>query len=268
MKVFKFPKARKIYKNYIKALAINVSSGKRYRMLCTEIGDLSDVEVVESLLQMPTMRIDTRKIAETIVRHYGSFVKFCRLARFSDLVDIEGVNDALAERLLCLLKAIEYCKAFPCKGTAVNMHDFREILKFLDELYQSFDHEFLMLFILGSKGEIIHYERLASGDSDHIVTNFSQIPEKVRYHKGSGIFITHNHPNGNPFPSFQDLVSTQGIIKVCKERNIAFIDHIILARDGHLSFKHSGLLDILMSRIDCGPRELLSGKVFRVGGIR
>lgn len=60
-------------------------------------------------------------------------------------------------------------------------------------------------------------------------------PEIQHFSKLRGTF--HNHPSGDPTPSKADIDMTKTIIDTAKPLGIVVHDHIIIGKDGHLSFK-------------------------------
>jgi len=52
----------------------------------------------------------------------------------------------------------------------------------------------------------------------------------------------HNHPSGDPSPSRADIQMTKTIAEVAKPLGIVVHDHLIIARDGHASFRGMGLI--------------------------
>lgn len=54
--------------------------------------------------------------------------------------------------------------------------------------------------------------------------------------------IVHNHPSGDPAPSGSDITMTQDIIAIAKPLGIAVHDHVIVGRNGHVSFRTLGLI--------------------------
>ena len=54
--------------------------------------------------------------------------------------------------------------------------------------------------------------------------------------------MSHNHPSGDPTPSKADIRMTEEIASVASLLGIAVHDHLIIGRNGHTSFKASGLL--------------------------
>tara|TARA_B100000378_G_scaffold250941_1_gene225263 strand:+ start:461 stop:730 length:270 start_codon:yes stop_codon:yes gene_type:complete len=60
-------------------------------------------------------------------------------------------------------------------------------------------------------------------------------PEIQHFSKLRGTF--HNHPSGDPTPSRADIDMTQMIISTAKPLGITVHDHIIIGKDGYVSFK-------------------------------
>lgn len=58
----------------------------------------------------------------------------------------------------------------------------------------------------------------------------------------SGIILIHNHPGGDPTPSYQDIYATTDVKKALKTLDIHLIDHIILTDTTHFSMKEHGHL--------------------------
>lgn len=56
------------------------------------------------------------------------------------------------------------------------------------------------------------------------------------------IILCHNHPSGCTAPSGSDIELTRRIKEAGILLNIPLADHIIIGRDGYLSFKEEGLL--------------------------
>jgi DNA repair protein RadC len=49
--------------------------------------------------------------------------------------------------------------------------------------------------------------------------------------------LLHNHPSGDPTPSHADIEMTKQVATVAKPLGVALHDHIIVGKDGHVSFK-------------------------------
>jgi len=58
----------------------------------------------------------------------------------------------------------------------------------------------------------------------------------------SAIVLVHNHPSGDPTPSLADIEMTKKIVDAGQRLGITVHDHVIVGRQGHVSFRSNGLI--------------------------
>ena len=58
----------------------------------------------------------------------------------------------------------------------------------------------------------------------------------------SALILVHNHPSGDPTPSTADIAITGEIKKATTALGLALHDHVIIARDRHVSFRDLKLI--------------------------
>lgn len=73
----------------------------------------------------------------------------------------------------------------------------------------------------------------------------------------------HNHPSGNPQPSAEDIQATKRLKEASDMIGINFCDHLIVARDGYISFKEAGLVPEQKKIITIGCPACLSKGILR-----
>ena len=56
------------------------------------------------------------------------------------------------------------------------------------------------------------------------------------------IVLVHNHPSGSAEPSEQDRVLTERVVEAAKLFDIRLLDHVVIARGSHFSFRGHALL--------------------------
>jgi len=66
--------------------------------------------------------------------------------------------------------------------------------------------------------------------------------EAVRLGGINAIILFHNHPGGSPEPSSDDIKLTRRFVEAGMTVGIPVLDHIIIARGGHTSFRAQGLI--------------------------
>ena len=58
----------------------------------------------------------------------------------------------------------------------------------------------------------------------------------------TSVILVHNHPSGDPEPSEDDLEITKRLAEAGKLLGITVLDHIIVTKNGFLSFKDNKLI--------------------------
>ena len=64
--------------------------------------------------------------------------------------------------------------------------------------------------------------------------------ERMKRLGAKGYYLLHNHPSGDPTPSPADIEMTRTIDHIAKSLGIVLHDHLIIARNGHLSLRENG----------------------------
>jgi DNA repair protein RadC len=57
----------------------------------------------------------------------------------------------------------------------------------------------------------------------------------------SSFILAHNHPNGDPTPSYPDIVVTQRLFQAARLMQVELIDHIILTPNKYISLNELGI---------------------------
>ena len=60
----------------------------------------------------------------------------------------------------------------------------------------------------------------------------------------SAIILAHNHPSGYAMPSSEDIQLTKKVMKLSEMLGINFLDHVIIAKKGSISFKKRSLCKV------------------------
>lgn len=217
----------------------------RRQVMSINVHQITDVLALEMMLQFTLRRGDTNEIARRILDKFGSFSQFCKLAHYETLVEIEGIANNIAEKLLCFCKLIQFATIRNEDILNREVVSLESIFRFLEKIYQDSEKESVYMFVLNKHSQLVHYTLLATGTPETVSIDSAKIAEITYLYNGSGIVIAHNHPIGSFYPSVADIKATGGILAYCKSNNIVFHDHIIINHRGYFSFKCSGLLKML-----------------------
>jgi DNA repair protein RadC len=206
---------------------------KRFRK--TDGNGLHEYELLELLLTYAIPRIDVKPIAKRLLERFGGLSGVLDASQ----QDIQGINGVgpVSATLIPLVKALCISYSVQKMRNKDILSSPESVLDFSRLKLTGLSNEALMAIYVNVKNQVIDYEMLNEGTVDNVVIYPRRIIEgALRYH-ASGLIIVHNHPSGNPEPSEEDRVLTRSLSEITKTLDIRLLDHIIVGRDGHFSFR-------------------------------
>jgi len=211
---------------------------RRVRERFLKIGGdaLDDYELLELALQLAIPRKDTKALAKTLLREFGSFsgVFTASEARLSN---IKG----LGETSIAHLKVIQ---AVAARFSRDRLSDEKPILGSWSQLVDycraqmAFEaiEQFRILF-LDKKNRLIADEVQQTGTVDHTPVYPREVIKRSLELGATALILVHNHPSGDPSPSAADVRMTREIEAIAKPLGITLHDHIIVGKSGHASLR-------------------------------
>ena len=201
---------------------------------------LPDYELMELILFRAIPRRDVKPLAKKILARFGSFAEAVS-APAQRLVEIEGVTGAVVTEIKIVQAA-----ALRAAQSAVKKRPVFTSMKLVTDYLRSamaFEsrEQFRILF-LDRRNRLIADEVQAKGTVDHAPVYVREVVKRALELSATALILAHNHPSGDPAPSRADIDMTRQIAQAAAQLGIAIHDHVILGRDGHLSFKSAELL--------------------------
>lgn len=102
--------------------------------------------------------------------------------------------------------------------------------------------EYLYLLAMTAKCKPVSFFEVSHGTCCASVAGVREIMVRALLCGAVNIVIIHNHPSGSSQPSGEDMKATNRLKAASDIIGIHLCDHIIVARDGFLSFREAGLL--------------------------
>jgi DNA repair protein RadC len=99
--------------------------------------------------------------------------------------------------------------------------------------------ECLVVLILNAKHRIVGHNLVSLGGLDNCLAHPREVFRPAIVAAGYAIILMHNHPSGDPTPSFVDLQTTREIIQAGRILKIELLDHVIVGNT-HVSMKELG----------------------------
>lgn len=102
--------------------------------------------------------------------------------------------------------------------------------------------EHFVVFFLDTRNTEIRREIVSIGTLNYNLVHPREVFEPAVRNLAASIIVAHNHPSGCLEPSDEDLSLTKRLAQAGKLLGIELLDHVIVTREGHMSFKQKGLL--------------------------
>ena len=102
--------------------------------------------------------------------------------------------------------------------------------------------EHFRVALLDARHRLIKWAHISKGSLTHAIVHPREVFRPAIVGSAAAIILVHNHPSGDPKPSTDDMKITDQLRKVGDMVGIKVIDHVIVGREGHFSFREEGLL--------------------------
>lgn len=197
---------------------------------------LSDSELLAILLGTGSKGINVVELSNKILKKFSD--NGLAKANIKELKNTFGLGSA---------KACEISACFELGRRLLQNKQSALILEPKDvwnELKDIRDHkkEHFVTFFLDARNQEIKREIISIGSLNANLVHPREVFEPAIRHLAAQIVIAHNHPSGDTEPSEEDLTITKRLVEVGKILGIDILDHVIVAKTGHFSFKEKKLL--------------------------
>ncbi|MGB3335542.1 MAG: DNA repair protein RadC [Devosia sp.] len=202
---------------------------------------LEDYELLELALQLVIPRRDTKALAKTLLREFGSFSGVFNASQ-ARLEKVEGLGATSVAH-------IKVIQAVAARFGRDRIDSEQPILASWSQLidycrsqmaFESIE-QFRILF-LDKKNRLIADEVQQTGTVDHTPVYPREVIKRSLELSATALILVHNHPSGDPSPSSADVRMTREISDIAKPLGITLHDHIIIGKSGHASLRGLKLL--------------------------
>lgn len=199
---------------------------------------LTNNELLAIILRTGIKNKNALQVSREIWQKYGR--KKLTSASYNELRNIKGVGSTKAVQILAAIElGKRLFKEKPENETYINSVD--DVIKEIGSIKNNKKENFLALY-LDVRNRLIHQETVSIGSLNASLVHPREVFEPAIQHLAVRIILAHNHPSGDPEPSAQDLEITKRLTESGKILGIEITDHIILAKNGFISFKAKRLL--------------------------
>ncbi len=199
---------------------------------------LKKEELLAILLRTGLQGKNAIEIAKEILAKYGD--KKLLNVSYEELRNLRGVGSTKAIQILAALElGNRLFKEKAEKEVYVNSPE--DVVKEAKHIRENKKENLLVLY-LDARNKLIYKEIVSIGTLNANLAHPREVFEPAVRHLAAQIVLTHNHPSGDPEPSQDDLVMTKRLLESGKILGIEVVDHVIVTKNGFLSFKDKNLI--------------------------
>lgn len=201
---------------------------------------LADYELIELLLTYAIPRVDTKPTAKGLLKRFKTIFHVLQQPR-DCLLEIKGIGPETATYIgliqACLTRATE--AVVEHRETVSKPED---IFAFVRLHLGPRTTECLHAIYLDDARRVIHHQEVAAGTIDRVPLYPREVMKPALIHNATGLIIIHNHPNGQPVPSENDLEMTRKLEDLSGLFGIKLLDHMIVTKLQAYSIKTGKLM--------------------------
>jgi DNA repair protein RadC len=201
---------------------------------------LADYELLELVLFRALHQRDVKPLAKTLLAKFGSFAEVICASR-ARLEEVDGIGPAVITEIKIIEAAAKELARGEVRARPV-LSSWNAVLDYCRSAMAFADKEELRVLYLDKRNGLIADEVQQTGTVDHTPVYPREIVKRALELSATAIILVHNHPSGDPTPSRADIAMTRQVVEVAGALGLTLHDHIIIGRDGHVSFKTLGLL--------------------------
>lgn len=199
-------------------------------------------EALELLLTYSIPRKNTNIIAHKLLDTFGS-ISAVFDAPFEALINVDGITENSATLIKMVPDLLRLYKNGIDDSKCLNT--IESVTKYFSVAFIGLTKEEFKVCCLDNGLNVISCSTVAKGTNNSASITPRMVAEAAFKANCSNIIIAHNHPDTYCTPSEADKAMTRKLRTSLKAIDIDILDHIIVGKDGVLSFKKIGLIPFL-----------------------
>ena len=214
---------------------IPLNDRPREKMAANGAAVLTDAELIAILLRTGTAEKSAIDIASEMTADGGLYKRLAGITRLNELTNIKGLGQAKAATVLAALEiGRRIASANPLEK--IHLSCPQDVADFLMPRLRYAAKEQFVVILLNSKNKVIGTEVVSEGSLSSSIVHPREVYAPAILHHAAAIMVAHNHPSGDPKPSFEDEEVTRMLSRSGKVLGIPMIDHVIIGDGNYYSF--------------------------------
>ena len=201
---------------------------------------LSEEELLAILIGSGTPSRNALELADTILRQ-DKLRTWILTATVEELTNFEGIGPAKACRIIAGLelgKRLNTTRSFQ----AISLSTPRSVFHYLSTLFQGEKQEHFVCLYLDAQNRPFRQSLISLGTLTQTLVHPREVFRGAIRSGANAILVAHNHPSGDPEPSWEDISITKRLDKVGEIVGIPLIDHMVVGEKAYVSMKERKII--------------------------
>lgn len=219
----------------------DLPAGERPRERLRQWGasSLSNAELLAIVLRTGATGENVVAQATRLLARFNGLTGLAR-ASVGELCGEHAIGEAKAAQVLAALELGRRLLATqPDERPVVRSPD--DIANLLQAEMALLEQEHLRVVLLNTRNQVLAAPEVYKGTVNATHVRIADLFRDAVREGCPSIIVVHNHPSGDPTPSADDVAMTRQVNEAGSLLNIDVLDHIVLARSGHVSLRERRL---------------------------
>lgn len=226
-----------------KVMSIPQEERPREKGLRYGVEALSNRELLAILIRCGTKEHSALEVADSVLAKAEGI---CGLGSL-DIAELDAIPGISQVKALEILSSLELARRVAFEKTLSQdvVRSPETVYDWLQQKIGAEEHERFMVLFLDTANHILKAETLFIGTTQSSLVSPKDIMRQAVKYACMSVILVHNHPGGTLQPSKEDMEMTRRIIMSGLLLGVKVVDHIIVTRNGCMSFARQGLIEAL-----------------------
>ena len=202
---------------------------------------LTDEELLAVTLAENSEDDSAKRITAELLKEAGGSLLRVEAIGLDRMRMIAGMGRLRAQKVLA---AAELGRRISVAEASVQekVHSDKDVVRIMEPVLGALQYEECWALYLASSGKVLESTRISQGGVQSTVVDCKMVIRRALELLAPQIVLVHNHPSGSPEPSQQDIALTERVAEAAKLFDMRLLDHVIVARGAHYSFRAHNLV--------------------------
>lgn len=202
---------------------------------------LTDEELLAVTLAENSEDDSAKSITAELLKEAGGSLLRVEAIGLDRMRMIAGMGRLRAQKVLA---AAELGRRISVAEASVQekVHSDKDVVRIMEPVLGALQYEECWALYLASSGKVLESTRISQGGVQSTVVDCKMVIRRALELLAPQIVLVHNHPSGSPEPSQQDIALTERVAEAAKLFDMRLLDHVIVARGAHYSFRAHNLV--------------------------